>query len=233
MSYEYNQNLKNLNDFNLNDYHINNIDYTNNNFSNFNSIENNLSPNPPINQFQFFTEKKSFYNNNDTDSFQKMKEEKFEEIRKTQKNNRFNQIYSKKIKNNINTINNVNQNNPQEEIFIDDYIKLIKEIRQDRYNYLNYIGQRGYYNFSICPFCGEPVVYILERVLCINKCFRTTVPDGSFDKNYTLDNFMEQYKEYYSKHFNCRDNLITLYIDNDSKCAEFICNKCEKPNILG
>ena len=233
MSYEYNQNLKNLNDFNLNDYHINNIDYTINNFSNFNSTENNLSPNPPINQFQFFTEKKSFYNNNNTDSFQKMKEEKYEEIRKTQKNNRFNQIYSQKIKNNINTINNVNQNNPQEEIFIDDYIKLIKEIRQDRYNYLNYIGQRGYYNFSICPFCGEPVVYLLERVLCINKCFRTTVPDGSFDKNYTLDNFMEQYKEYYSKHFNCRDNLITLYIDNDSKCAEFICNKCEKPNILG
>ena len=44
---------------------------------------------------------------------------------------------------------------------------------------------------------------------------------------------MEQYKEYYSKHFNCKDNLITLYIDNDSKCAEFIYKKKKKPNILG
>ena len=71
-------------------------------------------------------------------------------------------------------------------------------------------------------------IYKFERVLCINKCFVTAVPENTFDKNYTLDNFMEQYKEYYSKHLNCADDLMTLYVDKESKCAEFLCYKCEK-----
>ena len=93
------------------------------------------------------------------------------------------------------------------------------------------LNKNGEFNFSQCPFCDNPVIYKLERVLCINKCFITAVPEETFDKNYTLSNFMEQYKEYYSKHLKCKSDLMTLYVDKESKCAEFLCYKCEKNYI--
>ena len=227
MSYEYNQYnqyLKNINDTNIiNNYSLNNNSY---NINNFEAQEKKIEPNQYF-QNQFYTEKKLNFNNNELDSYKKMKEEKYNEIIKTQKNNRFIHIYLQKINSNNNN-NNINNNEPKGEVFIDDYIKLIKEIYQDKNNYFNYISQKGFYNFSNCPFCKGPAFFILERVLCINKCFMTTVADDSFDENYTLDNFIEQYKEYYLKHLKCGDNLMTLYVDKEAKCAEFICYKCEK-----
>ena len=112
-----------------------------------------------------------------------------------------------------------------------DYINKVKENYQDLNNYYNFVEQNGEFNFSQCPFCDNPVIYKLERVLCINKCFITAVPEETFDKNYTLSNFMEQYKEYYSKHLKCKSDLMTLYVDKESKCAEFLCYKCEKNYI--
>ena len=222
MSSSFNQPLNYINSFN----NINNYDLNNNNYI-INNYENSYkSPIPNFNyQSKFFTEKKMNFINNNMDSFQKMKEDKYNEIIKTQKNTRFLAIYKKKI---VDNQNNLNLNNSNEEVFIDDYIKLIKEIYQDKNNYLNYIAQRGFYNFSSCPFCGDPVVFICDRVLCVNKCFRTSVASETFDENYTLDNFMEQYRNYYSRHLNCKDDLMTLYVDKESKCAEFLCYKCEK-----
>jgi len=225
MSYEFSQNMDGINI--MNNYNINNNNFiiNNNNTSN----ESWQFPNPPP-QNQFYSEKKiNFFNNNSDDNYQKMKEDKINEIIKTQKSNRFMHIYLKKIKNNQN--NNLalnNNNNSNEDIFIDEYINKVKENYQDKINFYNFKEQNGDYNFSQCPFCGMCAIYKFERVLCINKCFVTAVPENTFDKNYTLDNFMEQYKEYYSKHLNCADDLMTLYVDKESKCAEFLCYKCEK-----
>ena len=225
--------------FTINNLPFQNINFTNdiNNYNpNYNIYYNNYesqnqSPIPiPNVQNHFFTEEKINFNNNSQNSFQKMKEEQYNEILKTKKRTRFMQIYQKKINDNNNNLN-FNANNEKEEVFIDDYLKLIKEMYQDKNNYFNYIAQRGFYNFSQCPFCGEPAVFIFERVLCINKCFVTSVANDTFSENYTLDNFMEQYKEYYSKHLNCGGELMTLYVDNESKCAEFLCYKCEK-NVI-
>lgn len=217
MALKFNQPLNNVNYINsmnnINDYNQGNNTYFINNYNSQNMIQSSDLPE------QFYTEKKVNYNID----FQKMKEEKINEIIKTQKNTRFMTIYKKKIINNKNMINN----NSNEEVFIDDNIKLLKEIFKDKNNYLNYVEQKGFYNFSKCPFCGDPAVFIFERVLCINKCFRTAVANDTFDRSYTLDNFMEQYKEYYSKHFNCGEDLMTLYVDKESKCAEFLCYKCE------
>ena len=159
------------------------------------------------------------------DYAQRSKEEKFNEKLMNQKNYRFNKIYQNKI-NRIDLDNNVYSN--KDEVFIDDYISKIKEKLNNINEYYNYTIQNGYYNFSICPFCGQPAVYAIDRVICINKCFMTIVGSDIFDENYTLDNFMEQYKNYYSNHMQCADDLYTLYVDKESKCAEFICNKCEK-----
>ena len=224
--------------FTINNTPFQNINYTNdmnnynlndNYYNNYESPYQGYTPNPHI-QNQFFTEKKIIFNKNIQNVFQKMKEEKYNEIIKTQKHTRFMHIYKKKINENNNNLN-INTNNTNEEVFIDDYIKLIKEMYQDKNNYFNFIAQRGFYNFSQCPFCGEPAIFILERVLCINKCFVTSVANDTFNENYTLDNFMEQYKEYYSKHLKCGGDLMTLYVDNESKCAEFLCYKCEK-NVI-
>ena len=213
-------------DINMNNYNFNN----NNNFNNnIKSPYQGYIPNPQV-ENKFFTEKKDYFKNDGLNSYQKMKEERYNEILKTQKNTRFIQLYRKQINDNKNNLN-INTNNSKEEVFIDDYIKLVKEMYQDKNNYVNYIAQRGFYNFSKCPFCGDPAVFIFERVLCINKCFITSVANDTFNENYTLDNFMEQYKEYYSKHLNCGGDLMTLYVDTESKCAEFLCWKCEKDFI--
>ena len=227
MSFTYNQNQNNYN--NINNF---NTDYNiSNNINNNKKIETSFQFNPEnkikqINdndKYNFQNNYNSnYYNNEDEDYLKKMKEEKYKEIIKSQKKNRFIKIYKNKIKEN----NSINNNNV--EVFFDDYIKLIKELYQDKINYFNYISQMGFFNFSTCPFCGEPAFFIIERVLCINKCFITSVADDVFDEDYTLDNFIEQYKEYYSKHLNCKDDLMTLYIDKESKCAEFLCNKCER-----
>ena len=221
-----NQPFQNINyDIDMNNYNLN----INNNFvNNYKSPYQGYIPDPHV-ENKFFTETKMHFKD-DVNSYQKMKEEKYKEILKTQKNTRFIQLYRKQINDNKNNLN-LNTNNSKEEVFIDDYIKLVKEMYQDKNNYFNYRAQRGFYNFSQCPFCGDPAVFIFERVLCINKCFITSVANDTFNENYTLDNFMEQYKEYYSKHLNCGGDLMTLYVDNESKCAEFLCCKCEKNYI--
>ena len=42
---------------------------------------------------------------------------------------------------------------------------------------------------------------------------------------------MEQYKEFYSLHLNCKSDLMTLYVDKESKTAEFLCCKCQQDYI--
>ena len=231
MAYELSQNNNGMNI--INNYNMNYNDYIINN----NEIPNDFeqyTTNTPFNQNQnqFYTEKKISFNNiNNNDSYQKMKEDKINELIKSQKDKRFMHIYLKKINNNKNNISSNYNNNTNEEVFIDEYINKVKENYQDKNNYYNFIEQNGDYNFSLCPFCDSPVIYKFERVLCINKCFITAVPEDTFDKNYTLSNFMEQYKEYYSKHLKCKGDLMTLYVDKESKCAEFLCYKCEKNYI--
>ena len=242
MSYELSQNMNGMNI--INNYTKNNNYNDNNNYiinNNANGITNQfgqctINPlfNSNQNQNEFYTEKKINFNNNTNDDiYQKMKEDKINEIIKSQKNKRFMHIYLKKInkENNINIQLKNNNNNINEDIFIDEYINKVKENYQDLNNYYNFVEQNGEFNFSQCPFCDNPVIYKLERVLCINKCFITAVPEETFDKNYTLSNFMEQYKEYYSKHLKCKSDLMTLYVDKESKCAEFLCYKCEKNYI--
>ena len=220
---------------------------SNNNFNNSNNFNNNqlvthdnlfntdikALPKLPIDNFyfqpvsqpNFLTGKENqFSEGQDFNKIQK--EEKFLEIINSQKKQRFMKNFGNKIKEAQNYKDKYSDNN--KDMFIDDYINKIKEIYQDKDSYDDYIEQNGSYNFSICPFCKKPVVHILEKVLCIEKCFMTNVAEGSFDKNYTLSNYMEQYKNYYFEHLNCKAELITLYIDNESKCAEFLCLGCQK-----
>ena len=218
---------------------------TNNNPSGFVTHENlfhsNITYLPNFNfeiqnKFQSLQYPNSISGNNNNNNFLKShkkdfnanqlyKEEKFKELMNNQKKLRFLQNYENKIK--LNKNNNIGQNN-NNEVFIDDYIKKIKEIHKDKNEYDNYVLENGFYNFSTCPFCREPALFFLEKVLCFNKCFITAVASNSFDENYTLDNFIEQYKNYYSNHLNCKADLITLYIDKESKIAEFLCSKCER-----
>ena len=221
-----------------------NINLYYNNIENFNNNSNN--------QFQFVTHENLFnsniaslpnYNFKITNNFQapsftqllnnkqinmnedynkSYKEEKYKELINNQKKLRFIKNYGNKIK------NQKYSENDNKYVFIDEYIKKIKEIYEDKDSYYDYINRNGFYIFSQCPFCGAPAVYILERILCINKCFITTVSEDTFNQNYTLSNFIEQYKDYYSKHLNCKSELITLYVDMESKCAEFLCMGCQK-----
>ena len=191
----------------------------NSNMKSLNFQMNNSEPLHNLNKRNILFEEEEDYN--------KYRNQKHKEIMNNQKKQRFIKIFGKKI----DEFKNKEDNYPiddNSEVFIDDYIKKIKEIYQDQYNYYNYVEENGPYNFSQCPFCKCPAVFILDRVLCINKCFMTNVAQNSFDNNYTLSNFIEQYKNYYSNHLNCKSDLTTLYIDMESKCAEFLCLKCQK-----
>ena len=219
--------IVNLNNNNNN----NNINNVNNNQYQFVTHENlfnsNITSLPPFNfQIQNNYQQTIFLNNknkfNREENFNKSyKEEKYKDLINSQKKLRFIKNYGNKIKEMNYTKNDNN------DVFIDEYIMKIKEIYQDKDSYYDYINRNGFYNFSECPFCGAPAIFIFGKILCINKCFMTTVSDDTFDQNYTLSNFIEQYKDYYSKHLNCKSDLITLYVDMESKCAEFLCSKCQ------
>ena len=224
MSYNY---IPNSN-FNLNNNNINNCNpfirqeanATNKNYINIKITKSPDSifnlPDKNVNRRNFFEEKD--YKNS-------YKEEKYLEFKKNQKKIRFQQNYGNKIKDSQNYKDKFSDNG---EVFIDDYINRIKEIYTDRDSYYALIEQNGPYNFSQCPFCNAPCVFYLDKILCINKCFMTTVGSNTFNENYTLSNFMEQYKNYYyPNHLNCKADLITLYVDKESKCAEFLCSKCQ------
>ena len=162
--------------------------------------------------------------NEQKDYKKEYKEERYIEITKNQKKIRFLQNFGNKIK----VMENCKDINYNGEVFIDDYINKVKEVYQDKDSFYDFVEKNGAYNFSQCPFCKGPCVYILEKILCINKCFMTTVGSNTFNDNYTLSNFMEQYKNYYyPNHLKCKADLITLYVDIESKCAEFLCSNCE------
>lgn len=226
---------KSYNPFSLfnNDNQINNN--SNNNPFNNNNLRNSNVMNPPS-IFNIPNNFRQSVNNNNVSQINKnifdynksYKEEKSKELLDNQKNNRFMQNYENKIKNSVNINNNINSNDNKEEVFLTEYIKKIKQIYQNRTEYDNFIADNGYFKFSHCPFCQKPSIFYLDRVQCIDNCFKTAVPSDTFSYNYTLDNFIEQYETYYFKHINCKADLITLYIDNESKTAEFLCSKCEK-----
>ena len=131
-------------------------------------------------------------------------------------------IYNNRLKNSKLDVSDLNK-----DFLIEDYINKIKNLYENG-TYNAYIANNNYYNFSICRFCKAPVVFKCEKVFCVNKCFETTVANNSFNENYSLDNFMEQYYNYYLRHINCGDkNLTTLYVEKATGSAEFLCNKCE------
>jgi len=219
----FNNNNFNNNPFNNNNFNNSNIPNNSNvmNHLNFNSnISNNIRSSLNNNNY-------SKINKNNFDYNKSYKKEKDKELLNNQKHIRFNQNYENKIKDNANNNNNINSNN-NEEVFLSDYIEKIKQIYQDRTEYDSFISDKGYYNFSHCPFCHKPSIFYIDRVQCIDNCFKTALPSDTFSPNYTLDNFIEQYEEYYTKHLDCHADLITLYIDNESKTAEFLCSKCER-----
>ena len=235
-------NNNNYNNNNNNTFFFNNNIFDNNNYSpsqfnNHNNIFNSNISNLPSYNFEIptnFQSSPQYYTNiNKNKNINKeeieykllYKEEKTKELINNQKKLRFIQNYQNKFKDIKNTNIDLNNNN---EVFIDDYIKKVKAIHKDKNEYDNFVIENGFYNFSNCPFCGGPTLFFFERVLCLNKCFMTAVPNDTFDKNYTLDNFMEQYKNYYSQHLDCKGDLITLYIDKESKIAEFLCSICER-----
>ena len=166
--------------------------------------------------------------NMDNDYEKQYKDQFYKQIANNQSLLRFTKNYEDKIKSSQSNWSNITENG---EVFIDEYTNKIKEIYKDSNNYEDFKLRNGYYNFSRCPFCENPAFFAFERVTCINKCFMTAVCKNSFDQNYTLDNFIEQYQDYYSKHQNCDRSLLTLYVDSESKCSEFLCLKCEKEYI--
>lgn len=232
MSYNYIPN----NNFNLNNNNINNSNPyngqpqydTNKNFINVNitsvpqftlNLPNTFEPSKNTNRRNLLDEDKDYQKS--------YKEEKYIEVTKNQKNLRFQQIYGNKIKKAQN-YKDKDKYSSNDEVFIGNYINKIKEIYTDKDSYYAFIEQNGVYNFSQCPFCNDPCIFYLDKIMCINKCFMTTVGSNTFNKNYTLSNFMEQYKNYYyPNHLKCNADLITLYVDKESKCAEFLCSKCQ------
>ena len=196
-----------------------------------NLFNSNMTSLPPFNfQIPSYFEPTMHINNKNKlknekeDTNKEYKEEKYKELINGQKKQRFMKNFGNKIKEIKQNPENFNNNY----VFIDEYIIRIKDIFKDKDSYYNFIEQNGSYNFSECPFCGAPAFFIFETVSCLNKCFMTNVANDTFNNNYTLSNFIEQYKDYYSKHLNCHENLATLYVDEQSKCAEFLCLKCEK-----
>jgi hypothetical protein len=222
--YNYNYN-NNLNDNNVSPFQSNRQDNVfNSNISNLPSFKFEIPSNFQSSQYQNNPNNK--INKNEKEYAQLYKEEKAKELMNSQKKQRFMQNYENKIKDAKNTF--IDSNNNNSEVFIDDYIRKIKDIHKDKNDYENFVHEKGFYNFSTCPFCRGPVIFFFERVFCLNKCFMTAVPSDTFDENYTLDNFMEQYQTYYLNHLSCKEDLITLYIDKESKIAEFLCSKCER-----
>ena len=153
---------------------------------------------------------------NDINNWQKKTDYQDKRTLNRQKYLRVQLIYNNRLKNSKLDVSDLNK-----DFLIEDYINKIKNLYENG-TYNAYIAKNNYYNFSICRFCKAPVVFKCEKVLCVNKCFETTVANNSFNENYSLDNFMEQYYNYYLRHINCGDkNLTTLYVEiGRASCRE-------------
>ena len=225
-------NFNNQNNFFFNNNNNSN-DHQNQIFPHKNLFNEKITDYPGFNfNYQHNYDKLNNLNNKkynmDIDYEKQYKEQRYRQMAINQSNMRFKNNYENKIKKSQSNWSNLTENG---EVFIDEYINRIKEIHKDSNNYEAFKQRNEYFNFSSCPFCKGPAFFKFERVTCINKCFMTAVCKDSFDENYTLDNFMEQYQDYYLKHRDCGSSLLTLYVDKESKCAEFLCLKCEKEYI--
>lgn len=197
---------------NQNNYNIQ-TNLTDNNFGYDPSLLNNSSK-----KYDLYVEEIHNINNSE-----KLSEQNNLELFRLKKQKRNNLINANRFQN-----QNININSLNDDYFINDYISKIREYYEG-FEYNNYVQSNGYFNFSTCPFCKYPVVNKFNRVFCINKCFETFVPENAFNVDFSLDNFVEQYYNFYLQHINCGDkNFQTIFIDNNCKAANFNCNKCSK-----
>ncbi len=108
---------------------------------------------------------------------------------------------------------------------------------------MNKGNNKYHYLFSFCFNCQNPVVACDDKVICINftifnhfyfickndnGCYKLDIETDEFNDNYTLDKFLDEYREFSSDHLLCNGDIIPIYVDNEAENAFFLCTKCDQ-----
>jgi hypothetical protein len=114
-----------------------------------------------------------------------------------------------------------------EELLMSEYFDYILHLFEsdeldNRYN----LDTLTYFeNISICPHCHSAVFAYDNSVVCINKCLKFNLQEGSISDEFTLDNFLDLYKSWYNNHQYCGGKVELFQIDA-LETILFVCSKC-------
>lgn len=170
-------------------------------------------------------------------------------------NENYNNFGGENTNNNINKINNVQNNNNSMEIeedylstqntsFNTNYNN--NNINQQQQNYdeitLNLCIEKilklfsddiDLYNLeslnnnhlSLCPICSFPLIAFNNVVVCVRGCIKLDIKTNKFNENYTLENFVDDYKSILRTHPYCGGNVTFLDFEDENR-LEIYCSKC-------
>ena len=116
-------------------------------------------------------------------------------------------------------------------ISLDKYIGQIKNQYKENpifFESINKGNNKYHYLFSFCFNCQNPVVAYDDKVVCINGCYKLDVETEQFNDNYTLDKFLDEFREFSSDHLLCNGDIIPVYIDKEAEYTFFLCTKCDQ-----
>lgn len=170
-----------------------------------------------------------------------IKKEREKEFRTKKKEYIFKKNYGKKIelfsKSNQFTNNKSKHGaiglikNKSKDNSLNEYISNIKNKYKENpleFESINITNNKEHYKFSFCFICHYPVIVYEDKVICSNDCFKFDVKTSTFNDDYTLDNFVEEYYDFCQEHLLCNGDVKLLSIDYDEKTAIFKCDICDK-----
>ena len=117
------------------------------------------------------------------------------------------------------------------DIFLDDFLdKIFNIFQEDVFDYdaLYRDNNEKYYLYALCPICNYPTIAKNDKIICSNGCYMFDFETQFINKNYTLEQFLEHYNNYYLNHMSPDCYVFPLFFDFMTKRALFACRKCNK-----
>jgi hypothetical protein len=123
---------------------------------------------------------------------------------------------------NNNNINNQQQN--YDEITLNLCIEKILKLFSDDIDLYN-LESLNNNHLSLCPICSFPLIAFNNVVVCVRGCIKLDIKTNKFNENYTLENFVDDYKSILRTHPYCGGNVTFLDFEDENR-LEIYCSKC-------
>lgn len=157
--------------------------------------------------------------------------ERIQEKIKVRFQNSFKKNYQEALKYNKKFPYKIEEISKTGNLFLDKFANEVYTLLENDYlEYLDRIHNDNFYVIAVCPRCGNPVIAICDKVICLKKCFSFDVPSTVFYGDYSLDNLMEQYNALLLEHGDhFQEITVGLILDNQ---VELTCLMCEHITTL-